>query len=423
MNPAYSALLSFRSSTVLWMLITAGMLLRLAWALVFPVEPVSDSHAYDVFARNLFQHGVYGWTPEEPGAYWPVGTSALVALTYLLVGDSYVGVVMLNLLAGLVSMILVYRLGEIYFDTRVALCAVAAMAFWPNLIMFTSILSSELFFIAFTLGGLWFWERRSGIGWVNLLLCGLLWGAACYVRPIILLVPLALVIAALPYGMAGLLRKALRAGLVTVLMLALVAPWSYRNYQVFDQFVLVSTNFGPNLWMGNNPESDGGYMPLPDKVRGLSETERAQVLGDIAKEYIREDPLRFARDTLRKLVRLHDRETIGVAWNEAAIERRLGSEGLLALKVLSTGYWYLLLICAFAGIVALLRRDPVRAIFNPPLAIWAYFAALHAVVVVMDRYHMPSAPFIALLAGISVAAIFSRRSAGASRAAAGSGVD
>ena len=42
-----------------------GMGLRILWALAMPVNPVSDSVAYDTFARNLAQHGVYGWTQDE----------------------------------------------------------------------------------------------------------------------------------------------------------------------------------------------------------------------------------------------------------------------------------------------------------------------------------------------------------------------
>ena len=52
---------------------------------------------------------------------------------------------------------------------------------------------------------------------------------------------------------------------------ATIAPWSIRNNAVFGEFVLLSTNGGPNLWMGNNPDSTGFYMPLPSSVDGLSE--------------------------------------------------------------------------------------------------------------------------------------------------------
>ena len=97
---------------LLGVIIVVVALLRLLWAVTIPMDPVSDGHAYNVFAINMVEHGVYGWTPDNPTAYWAVGTSAAVAATYLLLGQSYAGVVALNLLAGLL-MALTYIGGEL----------------------------------------------------------------------------------------------------------------------------------------------------------------------------------------------------------------------------------------------------------------------------------------------------------------------
>lgn len=47
-------------SRIYWRLLAAGMILRILWVLVVPVEPVSDSAAYHSFATTIYQHGVYG---------------------------------------------------------------------------------------------------------------------------------------------------------------------------------------------------------------------------------------------------------------------------------------------------------------------------------------------------------------------------
>lgn len=376
-----------------------GMLLRIVWATFVPVEPVSDPAAYDALARTLSEHGVYGWTPDEPGAFWAVGTSAIVAATYLAVGDSYIGVVALNLLAALASMLLVFRLGEIWFDRQTALVATACVALWPNLIVFTSILSSELIFIALTLLGLWFWERREGKPWLNMLLCGVAWGLACYVRPVILLLPVALVIASLPRGLPSVWSAVLKACAAIALVLVVISPWTYRNIQLFGQPVLVSTNFGPTLWMGNNPDTTGTYMHLPRPPTKLSEIERANELGRIAKDYILSDIPGFVIRTLRKAVIVHGGETIGITWNQAAIERGLGPASVVAMKAVASGYWFAMLIAALGGVVVLARHGFVTALFHPAFISWAYFAAIPSIIVADERYHMPATPFIALLAG------------------------
>jgi SAM-dependent methyltransferase len=401
----YNAAVTDRHVTAI---ITVGMLLRLAWALLVPVEPVSDPAAYDAFARTLAKDHVYGWKATEPGAFWAVGTSAIVAATYLIVGDSYIGVVALNLLAAFVTMLLVFRLAELWFDRRTALLATACVAVWPNLIVFTTVLSSELYFIAFTLLGLWYWEKRDGRPWLNIVLCGVFWGLACYVRPVILLLPVALILPALTRGLPSVRVAGLKSVAAIALMLAVVSPWTYRNMQLFGEPVLVSTNFGPNLWMGNNPDSDGGYMSPPKWAEELSEIERSHALGEAAKTYILSDIPGFVVRTLRKAVMLHSRENIGITWNQAAIERGLGSTGVVAMKVIASGYWYLMLIAAVGGVVLLARHSVIGALFHPALIGWAYFTAVPAVIVADERYHMPATPFIAILAGSFIAYLLRR---------------
>lgn len=389
--------------------IAIGMLARIIWGLLVPVEPVSDPAAYDVLARTLSEHGVYGWKPTEPTAFWAVGTSALVAATYLAGVNGYGGVVALNLVTALMSMVLVWRLGEIWFDRLTALCATAIYALWPNLIFFTSIISSELFFIALALLGLWFWERREGSPYVNYILCGLTWGLACYVRPVILLLPLVLVIATLPRGALALRRASLKAIVATILILATVSPWTYRNMQVLGEPVLVSSNFGVNLWMGNNPDTSGRYMYPPKWAESLTEIERDEALGRIAKDYIRDDIPGFLVRTVRKALIVHSGETIGVAWNRAAIERGIGGTGETILKIIASGFWFAVLAAALGGIVLLAcQQSIVAAVLHPAVLAWAYFVAIPAVIVGDHRYHMPATPFIAILGAALIAFLLRR---------------
>lgn len=388
-----------------WIALGIGMLLRLAMALAVPIDPISDQAAYETYATNILNHGVYGLAPDQPGAYWAVGTAALAAAAFYLTGGSFVGILVLNLIAGFAMMVLVYQVARDWFGQRPAELSVILVALWPNLILFTSTLSSEPYFIALFLGGLRAWQLRGrGIAW--LLLAGLLWGLACYVRPVALLVPVALIFAALPKGIGAMLRAVGQAAVMLAVILAVLSPWTLRNYRVFGEFVLVSTNFGPNFWMGNNPDSDGGYMPLPERVSGLSEIERAKMLQDEAKAYVAENPGRFVVNTLTKAVRLHERETIGVVWTQSGLERIGGTGLVVVMKLLATGYWYLLLGLAFIGIAALRRHGSV--LFHPLVISWGYFTAIHAIIVMGDRYHMPAAGVIAILAALGAHSLHQR---------------
>ncbi|MDO5647462.1 glycosyltransferase family 39 protein [Paracoccus sp. (in: a-proteobacteria)] len=390
-----------------WVILAAGMALRILWGLLVPVEPVSDSWAYHQFARTIVDHGVYGWTADKPSAYWAVGTSGLAALTYL-VTDGFAGIVVLNLIAGLMILTLTHHLAARWFGDRVAIWALALVAFWPNLIIFTSILSSELFFIALTLGGLFFWQRPRGHHMVNLLLAGLVWGAAAYIRPVILLVPVTLALVDLARGLRPFGITALQAAIAVLVILLVAMPWTMRNDRVMGAPVMMSTNFGPNFWMGNHAGSHGGYTSLPPEVATMTEIERADYLKAQALSYIRENPGDALRLLGRKMVQLHNRETIGVVWNPA-LPRMIGDTGVQAAKAVATGYWFLMLAGGLAGIVVLARRRGIiAALFNPPVALWGYFTAIHVIVVAEDRYHMPSSALIAVMAAVTLAALTSK---------------
>src|SRR4029077_16008695 len=56
-------------------------------------------------------------------------------------------------------------------------------------------------------------------------------------------------------------------------LIVVLAPVAIRNYAVGGGFYITTSQFGPNLYIGNNPRSDGSYMSLR-YGRGAPEYER-----------------------------------------------------------------------------------------------------------------------------------------------------
>ncbi|GIW79842.1 MAG: hypothetical protein KatS3mg105_1649 [Gemmatales bacterium] len=57
---------------------------------------------------------------------------------------------------------------------------------------------------------------------------------------------------------------------------AALAPWTIRNYQVFrDVYPVVDTTYF-HLWMGNNPQADGGPLNVKPERLDLNERQQAQ---------------------------------------------------------------------------------------------------------------------------------------------------
>ncbi len=213
---------------LMW-IVVAAVLLRLIWALMIPVVPLSDSAGYDIFARNLVEHGVFGWTPEQPFAFWPPGTSFLYAAMYWVFGYGHTSLIVLHILISVGLILTSARVAHRFYGEAAALWCATLLAVWPTLIMFTTILASELLFALLTVAALDAWTARSGSAWRRGALAGLLLGMAALVRPQALLLPgvygLALVLLSPnPRQALGLqLRTALMSGLV---MAVLIAPWA-----------------------------------------------------------------------------------------------------------------------------------------------------------------------------------------------------
>lgn len=396
-------------------LIGLGAVLRILWALLVPVMPESDSYVYWVTAGNLADHGVFGVTPDTPFSYWPVGASAIYAVFFKLFGVKFSAAVIANLIAGILLILTSALLAKRWFGQREALWTAGVLAVWPSLVMYATVIASEVFFALAINTALLAWNARGLPAAGGSALSGVTFALAALIRPVALLVP-ALFAAMTAARERKIAPQAWRLAVVMAVMFAAIAPWTARNIAVHDAFVLISTNGGPVLWMGNNPASTGDYMDYPDSMSALSEAERAKVLGNEAKAYMLSHPVRTGLSAIKKLIDTHLRETIAVHWNMSGIEKRFGAGALTPLKLLTQTYWMIVFIAALAGAglvaAAALKEKThaakVFALMSPPLGLWAYYAAVHAVIISGDRYHMQSIPFIAMLASLAFIAAVDR---------------
>lgn len=381
-----------------------AMVLRLLWAVLVPMRPVSDSFAYDLLARNLAAGHGYCFVPGDPSAYWPVGTSAVAGLCYAVFGDTYAPIVALNLLAGVAIVWLAMVLARRWFGAGPAVLAGYLLACWPLMIQFTTVLASELWFSVLMLASLALWlthahTRRAMV--VRIVGTGVLLAAAAYVRPTALLLPAVYAVIVM-VSRREVWRPAWQGAAVAGVMALLILPWTVRNYRVFGEVVVISANSGANLWMGNNPYSVGRPQQIP-AFPGLNEAKRDKELGALARAFVWEHPDRAAWLLVKKAKSLHDRETIGVAWNQEGLTERYGAGVLLPLRAGSTLYWYAMLVLGVAGTVVLCWRVGWWAAGHPALLLWGYFTGIHVVIVADDRYHMPSVPLVGMLAGTALA--------------------
>ena len=239
--------------------------LRVAHVLFFRDNPYFGSPTMDAayhlqWARALvagetFQEGPYF---RAPGYVW------FLAACLKLSGGSLIVPRLLQAGLGAGTAVLTYLLGKRIFDARVgALASLLAATYWV-LIYFDGELLLPALSVPLNLAALLLTAhltdrptvRRAGIA-------GFLWGLAALVRPnVLLLVPC--------FGLWLLWRRrpAWRAGLPAALFLCggcllPILPLTLRNRIVGGDWVLISSQAGVNLWIGNNPSSDGSTAIVP----------------------------------------------------------------------------------------------------------------------------------------------------------------
>lgn len=389
-------------------ILAVALILRALWGAVVPVVPVSDANAYHTQALTLARHNVYGFEPAHPSMFWPPGPSFMYSLVYRAFDPDTTGfapVVVLNVLVSLAAVPLAALVARRWFGDAAGLLAGALVAVWPMHVQFVTVHASEPIFTALCLLGLLLWPTPAQRGPGRLIALGVVFAAASYMRPTALLLPgllLGLDVLRDRFDRRVFLTATLRAAVIAAVMVACLAPWAVRNTRLAGQFVFVAANGGTNFWMGNNPQSTGFTME-PPPTPGLNEAQRDKELGRQAREYIKQDPIAFAKRTLVKAVRLYERETIGVVWNEPGL-RRIGATDrvIQALKLVSSVlFWLPVLAAALLGAALLIVRRRWVGLTHPAIALWAYYTAVHAVIVFQDRYHFGLTPALGALAAFA----------------------
>lgn len=103
-----------------WVIIFTAFLLRLGWAVLVPISPVSDSVLYDGFAKNIAFGQGYAFPGGGLTAYWPVGASAIYAGIYSVFGTDRWNVAVFQALLGALIVGLTWRLAHRVAGQRAA---------------------------------------------------------------------------------------------------------------------------------------------------------------------------------------------------------------------------------------------------------------------------------------------------------------
>lgn len=384
---------------VLALICLLALIIRLAYVLT--LQPRSfwfDGEHYSRLATGLLEHGAYLNDRGRPTAYWPPGYPLFLAAIYQFFGVNIVAVRVVQCLIGAGTVAVVHRIAGRVLDRNGARLAALATALYPLFIYSAGADMPVTLQIALIAGGVLLTlvavERRSARAALGAGLLGA-WATLVAASALPAFLLFALWMAWNRDGAAGGSRpQGIRLALVCLLpIVVILGAWTVRNQRAFGHPVLVSTNGGYNLWLGNHPgvkASTGNRDEVPGMAAEAArfwslpgnEATRDSAFTRQALEYIAADVPRFLRLSLSKSLELWALYPRPMTEDRP----RLDLEKLASL--LSYG---LLLPFALAWLFVSLPRSRVALLV---LLLFLIYSLVHAVILSKVRFRLPLDTFV-----------------------------
>ena len=309
-----------------------------------------------------------------------------------------------------------------FFSVRAGVLAGILLALYPPAIFFDLIIqktSVALFLMTALVALLSRFDDVARVRWP--LLSGLCLAALVLTREnALILLPCIGLWILLPIASGTTAERGMRFALFLAGAAIILIPVGARNLSLGNQFLITTSQLGPNLFIGNNPDADGRYRPLVEG-RGDVKHERndARLLAERAMGkslqpgevsgywvdqtvgYIKTQPGDWLRLIAHKSYMVLNAEEIP---DTESIEAY--SDESLVLRALFSIYHFGVLLPL--GVFGLFVTRSRWRVHFPLLLIGAAMAAGTAAFFVMARYRFPLVPIVVMYAGAAMSGIVER---------------
>lgn len=397
----------------------AGLALRVAYVLAtYDHTLAGDEPEYYLEGLRATQ-GNWFWTDRpfdipHAGMWKSPGYPAFVGLAYLVFGVGVGKLLLLQtVLLGPIVIVLMWLLARRLFDSRVATVAAFAGALYPHMWQWEGRMYPEA--LALPLGILLLLLVLERTPTPRLAVAvGAVLAASLLVRPTAFFFLAGVAVAW--WMAAGLRRGTLMLGLSVLVMVALIAPWTARNYRVAGDFIPLSMQDSAAYGTFNDDAASDPRSPYAWRVRttreaqlfsgpAIPDAEFRRELQHRALHYIKEHPDSLAKAFFwNGLSRTWDIRRPQYAIDEVAFEGRTRGVSIVGIAA-----YYVLLA---AALVALWRLRARRTLVYPLLAM-ALAASVVFTSAAATRYRLPLEPMIVILACVTLVALMDRRRRGA----------
>ena len=369
-------------------LVAVNILIRAVWLFHYHPAQRSDFLWYYQHAVSLSEGHGYT-TAGKPTAYWPIGYPLFLSLIFRITGPSLkAGLIAQALLSvGIVVLIFLIALRTTK-STSVATIAGLGYTVLPSSIITNSVMGTEELFTFLLLLSLYIYLCvDSGRVWLKLCLAGLCLGAACLVRPTVLLFPIFIFVYEWLIVRHSFWKSLGRVAVIVVMMGIAISPLTIRNEVAMHHFILISTNGGVNLWQST--KSNGYFWSDDPKVNPLllahNEIERNTIGEKAFEAYVIHHPKLVIENGFLKIWNLYK--------NDKGSNVQLPSSPFYVrlMQVDNTMYQVWIWIAIVGMIPLVLRYEWRKSVFL--LVFIAYYTLIFFFFPAWSRFRFPLMPF------------------------------
>jgi 4-amino-4-deoxy-L-arabinose transferase-like glycosyltransferase len=379
---------------------------------------IIDEQHYHTLALNLLDGHGFAWEPGNLTSIRPPLYPAFIASIWLLTGTENLHVIRIaQILIALANVYLLYRLGLLLFDRRVALLAAAVLALYPSLLAFNTFILTEVLFtflvtlmvlgvaIVLKTGSAWF-------AWGT----GIVLGLAALTRSVLWPFPLVLCPFVFFVTPGSRQRRFWSAGLLLIGYALVVAPWATRNTRLQRVFTMVDTMGGITLRMGNyehtpvhrawDPVTLHGDKSIFQDLRAehpevssWTEGQKEKWMLKKAITYMLDNSAVTFQRSLIKFANFWGLErTVIAGWQQGLYQppHWLAVFGTIVIPM----SYVVVMLLACLGIFLSPPNDIRAHVFV--LLVIGFLAGMHTLAFGHERYHLPLIPLLLLYAASAI---------------------
>jgi 4-amino-4-deoxy-L-arabinose transferase-like glycosyltransferase len=308
---------SSKGSNFLILVFTISLILRLLFIFIHEdFKLLNEMGGYVYAAKNfLAGNGLLFSHERDYRAFLPPLYSVFLAVMFRIFGENYFIVRVVQSIFSAICAVLTYCLGKKMYNDKVARFAAIIMAVYPQNIVYSDLILTEVLFLVLFLSGFLLLvkclERKS---YSQAVMSGILLGLASLTRSISFYYIFFVLFCFIVFRNSRFkTRFIVIVALVTTMT---ISPWTIRNYILRHAFIPINTKSNIDLYMYNH----SGFYNILTNTPNIEDEKRMDAMGTdevtlsknasmLTREWIKAHPFLFLFKGIRMM------------WNFASLDR------------------------------------------------------------------------------------------------------